>query len=259
MALKTRLAPDSAPKAVAQRLRMATAIPGLGRDNRPARAIASALGTTALGRLSAAERDWARRIERRRRDVADLAGVRTPEEVGVYDIRLAVQWMSVPPTLGRLLMRLVHELAPSSSLELGTGFGISGAYLAAGLELAGRGRLVSIDVDSRPAAVASAGFSALGLSRAEVRCGDAEVAEAVLAELEPLGFAFVDSDHRGAAISEAFATMRPHLADGAVVVFDDIASKWEGTRAAWEAIAADERVASTRHLGRLGIVAMRAA
>lgn len=236
---------------------MAAALAGLGADSR-SRAIAAALRTTALGRLPREERDWAARIEARRAEVADLHGRRTPDQVGVFDIRLAVQWMSVPPVLGRLLMRLVRELAPASCLELGTGFGISGAYQAAALGLNRAGRLVSVDVDPRPAAIAAEGFAVLGLDRAAVRtgAGDQVLADA-LAEAEPVDFAFVDADHREGATVEALATIGPRLSPGAVIVFDDVATSWAGMARAWSRIEADPRISRTRHLGRFGIAMMR--
>lgn len=236
---------------------MAAAVPGLGRDGDPtSKAIARALSTTAAGRLSSDERAWAQRIEARRREVADLSGVRHSEEVGVFDIRLAVQWMSVPAPLGRLLMRLVRELESRSCLELGTGFGTSAAYLAAALQLNRAGLLITVDIDPRPAAVAREGFDSLGLERVEIRAGDGEgVLAAALADSAPLEFAFVDGDHREAAPLEALRALLPHLAPGAVIVFDDVTRSWPGMDRAWRAIEEHERVRATRHLGRFGIAA----
>jgi predicted O-methyltransferase YrrM len=208
--------------------------------------------------LPADEREWSRRIEDRRRHVASLDGTMTPDEVGVFEIARSVRWMSVPPVLGRLLMRLVRELAPRSCLELGTGFGLSAAYQGAALELNGAGRLVTIDVDPRPAAVAADVIADLGIDRVEVRAGaDGDLLEQALAELEPIEFAFVDADHRGVATIETFGLLAGRLAPGAVLVLDDVAGRWEGMTGAWDAIRSRADVGWSRHLGRLGIVAMR--
>jgi predicted O-methyltransferase YrrM len=208
-----------------------------------------------LGRLPADEREWSRRIEAGRRRVASLDGTMTPDEVGVFGIARSVRWMSVPPVLGRLLMRLVRERAPRSCLELGTGFGLSAAYQGAGLELNGAGRLVTIDVDPRPAAVAADLIADLGLDRVEVRAGtDADLLVQALAELEPIEFAFIDADHRGAATVETFELLVARLAPGALLVLDDVAARWEGMTRAWDAIRSRDDVGWSRRLGRLGIV-----
>jgi predicted O-methyltransferase YrrM len=54
-----------------------------------------------------------------------------------------VKWMS--PDQGRLIYDHVLATRPDAILELGTGWGVSSAYMAAALDELGRGRVVTID------------------------------------------------------------------------------------------------------------------
>lgn len=250
--MPARPVPDSALLAAGHRLRLAAA--SRRRMALKGDPIAAALRSTALDRLSSPEREWSARIEARRLEVADLDGRRTPAELGVFGAKQAVQWMSVPPVLGRLLLRLVCELRPRSCFELGTGFGISGAYLAAGLELNGAGRLVSVDVKPQLARIAAEGFQALGLERVSVHSGSGEaVLDAAISEAAPIEFAFLDADHREAATVAALDRILPHAGPGAVIVLDDVAARWAGMGRAWRRVESDPRIAASRHLGRFGL------
>jgi predicted O-methyltransferase YrrM len=249
-----RAAPGSGAKNAGHRAAMVAALPCLvGKRERTAKAISRALATTALDRIPADEREWGVRIEAWRRELARSADSRSAEDLGLVDLAAAVEWMSVPPILGRLLMRLVRELKPRSCLELGTGFGFSGAYQAAALELNGGGRLVTVDVQDAWAGLAREGFSKLRLDRAEVRAGEPdETLAGALASAAPVDYAFVDADHQEAPTVEAFESLLPRLSAGSVVVFDDIRYTAEMKRA-WRSIGRHPQVAQAVRVGRLGI------
>jgi predicted O-methyltransferase YrrM len=245
-------------KSVGHRLAMARALQKVGRrSDHASRALATALRTTALDLIPRDERQCIGRIEARRREVVRLEDSRSPEELEVGDLAAAVEWMSVPPVLGRFLMRFVRELAPGSCLELGTGFGISAAYQAAALELNGAGTLITIDVSETWAGVASEGLSALGFDRVEVRVGDPDRALAgALADAGPVDYAFVDSDHQEAATVDTLQTMLPHLSWGAVVVFDDVGFSSPEMDRAWTAVRSEPRVSLAVRFARLGVTVL---
>lgn len=208
--------------------------------------VRAALSKTALGRPSAEERDWIERIEATRHTLPDAG-----------DDAAMSTWQSIAPVWGRLLLTLARELRPTAAIELGTGFGLSGAYIAAGLELNGQGRLVSLEGNPGWADVARRRFAELGLGeRAEVRVGRIDdTLEASLADAGAIGLAFLDADHGEAPTSGHFERIRPRLAPGAAVVVDDI--NWgEGMQRAWAQIAGSDGAASAVGLRRLGIVAM---
>ena len=219
---------------------------GLARaSDRGSRALARALATTALGRVPPEERAWLARIEGRRPRVTELA-------LEIADI--CALW-SVPDVWGRLQLRLVRELAPATCLELGTAFGVSASYSGAALELTGAGRLVTLDREPRVLPIARQTFEELGLAgRVEQRVGEIDaILGDVAGELAPVDFAFMDAEHTERATVDAFETMLPHLAEGALVVVDDIAINDEMKRA-WDAIRRSARVRRAIGLRRQGVV-----
>ena len=206
----------------------------LRRRDRPSRAIARALQTTALGRISPHERTWVDRIEARFRHQGNM-------EAGIT------------PLWGLFLMRLLRELEPRSCLELGTGWGTSGAYQAAALELNEAGFLVTCDIEPEWARAAEREFGELGLHRVELRLGPLnDTLGPQLASMEPVDYAFIDADHEEEAESGYFEAMLPHLSPGAVIVFDDINFN-EGMKRVWKAIRGHERVSLAIGLRRMGI------
>ena len=252
------------------RARMAAAAPMLAvRRDRRSRAISRALATAASGRLPAQERHWVDRIEERRRALASReaptrAGIEPGSQGmppwaetfgGTYAIDGLSVMFSIPPDWGRLLMRLVRELAPRSCLELGTAFGISAAYQAAALELNLGGRLLTLDAAREWGAIAEEGFEVLGLAgRVGFRAGQiADTLTEVADEAAPVDFVFLDAEHQQEPTLEYFEALLPRLSERAVVVLDDIGFPVE-MRQAWRAIRHHERVASAVGLGRLGIV-----
>ncbi len=258
MQAAVRLNPSSAAKGAAHRLAMTRALARVaGRRDPSSRAVARALRGTAAGRIPADERAWLRRIESRRDRLIAMQDEQTVEQLGVFGIADAVPWMSVPPVLGRFLMRLVRELEPSSCVEVGTGLGLSGAYQGAALELNGSGRLITIDLVEAHAALARAGFEELGIERVEARVGEAGAAlETALADAAPVGYAFVDADHQEEATLACFETMLPRLGPGAVIVFDDVGFSIPEMARAWATIAAHERVTAAVPVGRLGVAVL---
>ena len=161
--------------------------------------------------------------------------------------------MSLPPVLGRLVIRLVRELEPRSCLELGTGFGISTAYQAAALDLNGTGGLISLDVGDITK-LAQPGLERLGLGgRVELVPGLIEETLASACErAAPIDFALLDADHTEEGTVGAFDAIAPGLSGGAIVVCDDV--NWtDDMRRAWRTIAARGRVSATVTLRRLGI------
>jgi predicted O-methyltransferase YrrM len=258
---------------VGARARIGASVPRqLARRGPTSRRIIRAMTATALDRIPAEERSWAGRIETRRAElIADGSMIepvfdpRPPEERGswwgVYEpLKVgAASWlMSLPRTWCLLLMRLVSELRPRSCLELGTGFGISGAYQAAALDVNGSGRLTTLEGAGEWGEIARRGFSQLGLTRVQTLIGpiDETLPEAV--EAAPFDFAFVDAEHTEAATVGHFGSMVPHLAENAVVVLDDIDFN-AGTRRAWSVIGRHPRVSAALSLGSVGIVTISGA
>jgi predicted O-methyltransferase YrrM len=241
---------------------MAAALPRLvAHRDRSSRALARALRVMAAGRIPEGEREWVRRIEARRgKLLADERMTRASnlEFERPMEVSEAAWWLSLPPVWCQFLMRLVSELGPRSSIELGSGVGISGAYQAAGLRRDGTGGIVTLDANPDWAKLAREGFEELGLTGTiELRLGDiAETLPGVLREVGPLDYAFVDAEHTEEGTISYFDALAPHLAPGAVVVVDDVTYP-EQSRRAWRAIRGRPQVAKAVGLGRVGVVVVR--
>ncbi|HYU59182.1 MAG TPA: class I SAM-dependent methyltransferase [Solirubrobacterales bacterium] len=247
---------------------VASSLPSLAwsRD-RATRPIAAAARTTVLGRIPPAEREWLRRIEDRRRELARTSAVTGPEfhagerpESGLFSvlhgpvsIASAASVVSVSPLWGLFLMRLVRELSPRSCIELGTGFGLSGCYQGAALELNGAGTLTTLEGAPEWAMIAEQGFAELELGRVEVRVGPlGETLQRLLSESPPVDFAFVDAEHGEAATLGYLGALLPHMSDAGVVVFDDISFSREMIRA-WRSIRRHPRISFSIGMWRFGI------
>lgn len=224
-------------------------------------AVATALRTTALGRVPAEEHAWLDRIAAHREKLASGAiaesAARDPRELDAQtrnaEAADACLWMSLPPLLGSLLMRLVRELAPQSCLELGTGFGVSASYQAAALDLNGSGSLISLDVEDM-VRIARPALADIGLGeRTELRGGMIEqTLTGAVTDAAPLDFALLDADHTERGTLAAFEALLPAVGEGGVLVFDDI--NWTGEmRRAWHAVRAHPRVRNTVAVRRLGL------
>jgi predicted O-methyltransferase YrrM len=236
----------------------------MSRKIDPGAAMASPSGARALmvaGRIPEGEREWARRIEARRSELlADERMTRASnlEFEGPMEVSEAAWWLSLPPVWCQFLMRLVSELGPRSSIELGSGVGISGAYQAAGLRRGEAGGIVTLDSNPDWAKLAREGFEDLGLAGTiELRLGDiAETLPGVLEEIAPLDYAFVDAEHTEEGTIAYFDALSPHLAPEAVVVVDDVTFP-EQSRRAWRTIRRRPRVGKSVGLGRVGVVVVR--
>lgn len=239
--------PDSALVAAAYRPLILAALPALARgEGAPPRSLAAvrtALWTTALGRVPAEERAYADLIETHRARLAERD-----------DSGRAVRWMSLPPILVTILMRIVRELGPRSCLELGTGFGLSTAHQAAALELNGAGRLMSLDIEGM-VELAEPGLDDLGLGERVELVGGLieETLPGACEDAAPVEYVLLDADHREESTLAQLEVILPAVAPGAVIVVDDV--NWEDGQMprVWRAIAAHERVAASTQLYRLGI------
>ena len=101
--------------------------------------------------------------------------------------------IQVPPALGRLLSLLIHIAGVRRILEIGTLAGYSTIWMARALPE--DGRLISLEVEPRHAALATRFLTRAGLAeRADVRVGPALESLASLVEEPPFDLVFIDAD-----------------------------------------------------------------
>ena len=125
----------------------------------------------------------------------------------------------------------------------------------------GKGCLITLEGDPILSVTSRDTLHGLGLDhRAEVVCGPfEETLRASLERMRPVDLLFHDGAHEAWCYEQDFATMRPYLAPGAVVVFDDIRWGDTDTIGAWRKIVAHEQVRGSLDCGAIGVFVAKAA
>jgi predicted O-methyltransferase YrrM len=215
--------------------------------------VARALLATAHRRPDDASRDWIERIEAER---AHLRSSTLPLSGGSgarSTVGEVTRRASVSPLRATLLLHLVRALDARRCLELGTCVGISGAYVAAAMQLGGGGLLTSLEGHPDRAEVARDSWSRLGLAGAEVVVGRFHQTLPRVLEGPAHDLVFVDGDHDGRATVGYVAAIRASSRPGTVLVLDDI--DWSrDMRAAWSTLRAELTGSLVCDLGRVGLI-----
>jgi predicted O-methyltransferase YrrM len=164
--------------------------------------------------------------------------------------------MDVSPPQGRLLQLLAQMVGARNILEVGTLGGYSTICLARALPA--DGRLVTLEINPHHAEVARTNIALAGLAdRVDLRVGRAGESLTALAQegREPFDLSFIDADKESNPeyFRAAVALSRP----GSVIVIDNVIRGGrvvdadsrdpaiQGTRALYEAVAADPWVSAT--------------
>ncbi len=127
-------------------------------------------------------------------------------------------------TIGRLrgerLAGLIREAKPGLVVECGTAIGYSGLWIARELKAAGRGKLITFEIDPNLAKKAEANFRRAGLDElVAIRIGDARK---LVREVEGVvDFAFIDCNAPN--YLPCFQGLERKLKPGALVVADNVA------------------------------------
>jgi predicted O-methyltransferase YrrM len=135
--------------------------------------------------------------------------------------RAGLPEIAVSPCQGQFLYILARLCRARRILEVGTLGGYSTLFLARGLEPGGK--VITLEIDPKHAAVARENFVAAGLSdRIDMRVGPAsESIRAMTRERDgPLDLVFIDADKQRGA--EYFELALPMIRPGGVIVIDNI-------------------------------------
>jgi predicted O-methyltransferase YrrM len=171
-----------------------------------------------------------------RRDAYPVAG---------FDVGLAARFQSSFGRKGRLLATAARFAVPSVILELGTAYGMSAAFLA---RAAPGATVLTFEPQSYAVAVAREQLALAGAGAVEVlEQPSSDAAEVLAGRGLTVDLLFHDARHSGDAYIEDFEICAPHLAPGAVVMYDDI--RWvrgDGadprTYDGWTAVAGHARI-----------------
>ena len=196
------------------------------------------------------------RIERARRRLMTDTGViesskylPRPEYAGEYTVG---EFAADTSALWKCL--ILYRLARRASrvLELGTGLGISTAYLAAGA----RHLVCSVEADQMRSDIARGVIGEVGLSHCTMILTDtfdSVIGGLKRANAASFNLVYVDGDHEGDALIRYYESVLPLIYQGAIVVIDDLL--WSrDMRLAWKAIQNRSEVYHSRKVHDLGIL-----
>ncbi|WP_395665661.1 O-methyltransferase [Methylocella sp.] len=155
---------------------------------------------------------------------AYLSGLFAPEDDALKDavkagVEAGLPQIQVAPNQGMLLQILARAVGARRILEIGALAGYSAIWLARALP--DDGRLVTLELDPKHAAVAAENFRRAGLDgRIDLRVGSALDALPRLAGEAPFDLAFIDADKENipAYFTACLDLMRP----GGLIVVDNV-------------------------------------
>ena len=156
-----------------------------------------------------------------------------------------------PKKYAQLLYRIVKYYKPEIIIELGTSFGITTAYLAAGND---NGKVYTIEGSAAIAGIAEKTFNRTGLKNIELTKGDInDTLPALLKKIKTIDLAFIDGNHRKKPTLDYFTQFINCSTQSSILIFDDIHWSRE-MEEAWSAIKLNPKVTLTVDLFFIGLV-----
>jgi predicted O-methyltransferase YrrM len=151
----------------------------------------------------------------------------------------------------QLLFRMVQYYQPKIILELGTSFGITTAYLAAGNTNA---KVHTCEGAKNIATIAQQTFAHLNLKNIELNEGDfTKTLSPLLSKIKNIDLAFVDGNHKKGPTLNYFQQLLNYSTASTVLIFDDI--HWSAEmEEAWKEIKQHPQVTLSMDLFFIGIV-----
>lgn len=159
-----------------------------------------------------------------------------------------------PKKYGQLLMRIVNYYHVQTSVELGTCFGITSAYITSGNV---QGKLYTFEGAEQVAAIAKKYFEKQKLSNIEVVEGNFDdTLPVTLKKITTVDMAFIDGNHRKEPTLDYFNQLLKKKKESSIFIFDDI--HWsKGMEEAWQEIQQHPEVTLTIDLFFIGLVFFR--
>ena len=156
-----------------------------------------------------------------------------------------------PKKYAQLLFRIVNHYRPQTILELGTSFGITSSYLAAGNT---NGKVYTIEGSAAIAGIAEKTFKHTGFKNIEIGEGNFnDTLPALLEKLNTIDLAFIDGNHRKEPTLDYFTQLLHCSTPSTILIFDDIHWSHE-MEEAWTEIKQHPRVTLTIDLFFIGLV-----
>lgn len=159
--------------------------------------------------------------------------------------------------LGGFFAWLVTKRRPTTIVEFGTAFGVSGMYFLAGIEQVGNGVLYTFEPNEVWAEVARRNLDEVS-PRFVLTVGTFEAhVDRVLDASKTIDLALVDAIHTGDFVDAQFALIKERLSPSGLVLFDDISFS-DDMRRCWNKIAEAGDVRASVEVQGIGLVEMDA-
>lgn len=200
--------------------------------------------------------DAARKMLLRNKQKVNVSTLGMPSVISgkQKSIRKLIDGGSIPDKYGKLVFRLVNNLASQTILELGTGTGMGTLYLALP---SSKAKVFSIDGNRELHQVAKNVFEITGISNVELITGGfKELLPGILDNVEHLDFVVFDGDHQYQSTIDYFEMCLKKIRNNTVFVFDDIHWSREMEKA-WAEITGRSEVTASIDLFRMGVVFFR--
>ncbi|MEP7238953.1 MAG: class I SAM-dependent methyltransferase [Ferruginibacter sp.] len=155
------------------------------------------------------------------------------------------------PKYARLLFRIVNYYQPQNILELGTSFGITTSYLAAGNASA---KVYTIEGSESIAYIAMKTFEKTGYKNIQIKTGDfKDILPGILEDVKKVDLAFIDGNHLKEPTLDYFYKFLNYSTSTTIIIFDDI--HWSAEmEEAWAVIQQHPAVTLSIDLFFIGII-----
>lgn len=187
----------------------------------------------------------------------DLAGHGAGSRItksAVRSVSSIARSSSVSHKQGLLLYRLVKWYQAEQILELGTGIGISTAYLASG---SAEAELISVEGDPAKSALAREELNKAGMKHVKFRNeAFSSCLPELIGKLASGSIVFIDGDHSYEPTVNTVQAILDRGLDETIIVLDDIYWSDEMEKA-WRLLCEDERISLSVDLFYMGILVQR--
>jgi len=162
---------------------------------------------------------------------------------------------AIPLSWSTFLFRLIYNWKPRNVLELGTNLGTGSAYLQSALDLAGQeGRLWTLEGAEALARVAEEYLTRYCSKTPEIVVGPFNRSlEQTLQQMETVSLCFIDGHHTEEATMHYYHTIKPHLSEKAIIIFDDV-EPWSPVNRAWTRLKREESDFESIYLLKKGLL-----
>jgi predicted O-methyltransferase YrrM len=143
--------------------------------------------------------------------------------------------VSVSPIEAETLKSIAQSMPVVSAVEIGTGFGFSSFWIAAGMAVTGRDNLWLGSLDSQTEGVlkeegvafAETAAASLGLSAIiHYAVGSSPEAVPALLDGRELDLAFIDGNHHGSQPLDDYGAVMPYMKETSLLLFHDVEPRY---------------------------------